>query len=56
MSLVYMLREFDTFSLKRRFISTANIASIMSLILYFFFCISLLGEFINNDGSNDICQ
>lgn len=56
MSFIDMLRELNSFSLKRWFISTANITSVMSLILYFFFRVSLLGKFINNDGSNDISE
>ena len=56
MSFVDMLRELNSFSLKGRFVSTANIASIVSLILYFFFGISLFGKFINNNGSNDISE
>jgi len=54
MSFVDVLRKLNSFSLESRLISTTNVASIMSLVFYFFFGVSLFSEFINYDGSNNI--
>lgn len=56
MGFIDMLRELNSLSLECRFVSTANIASIMPLILYFFLGISLLCKLIDNNGSYNISK
>ena len=56
MGFVYMFDEIIAFSLKNRFIRTAYITSVMTLVLYFLFCISLLSKLVNNDSRNNVSE
>jgi hypothetical protein len=53
---INMLNKIQTLSLKSGLISTTDIASVVALILDFLLCVTLLGELINNNGSNNIRQ